>query len=42
MYMSFDLRLKVQNHDFMVIDRFLERLQMTFEDEMINYKTEEV
>lgn len=42
MYMSFDLKLKVQNHDFMVIDRFLERLQMTFEDDLINYKTQEI
>lgn len=42
MYMSFDLKLKVQNHDFMVIDRFVERLQVTFEDDLINYKTQEL
>ncbi len=42
MYMSFDLKLKVQNHDFMVIDRFIERIQMTFADDLINYKSEEL
>ncbi|MGB2111136.1 MAG: hypothetical protein ACPHY8_04720 [Patescibacteria group bacterium] len=40
--MSFDLKLKVQNHDFMVIDRFIDRIQMTFADDLINYKSEEL
>ena len=39
MYMSFDLMLKVPNHDYLIIDRFLERIQMSFEDDLINYNT---
>lgn len=39
MYMSFDLTLKVPNHDYLIIDRFLERIQITFEDDLINYST---
>lgn len=39
MYMSFDLTLKVPNHDYLIIDRFMERIQITFEDDLINYRT---
>ena len=39
MYMAFDLQLKVPNHDYLIIDRFIERIQMTFEDDLINYST---
>jgi (p)ppGpp synthase/HD superfamily hydrolase len=39
MYMSFDLSLKVPNHDYLIIDRFMGRIQMTFEDDLINYST---
>ena len=41
-FMSFDLRLKVPNHDYLVIDRFIERVQFAFEDDLINYRIEEV
>ncbi len=39
MYMSFDLKLKVPNHDYLIIDRFMGRIQMTFENDLINYRT---
>jgi hypothetical protein len=39
--MSFDLRLNVPNHDYLIIDRFIERMQFAFEDDLINYSIEE-
>jgi GTP diphosphokinase / guanosine-3',5'-bis(diphosphate) 3'-diphosphatase len=41
-FMSFDLRLNVPNHDYLVIDRFIERVQFAFEDDLINYRIEEI
>ncbi|MCP4522599.1 MAG: bifunctional (p)ppGpp synthetase/guanosine-3',5'-bis(diphosphate) 3'-pyrophosphohydrolase [Candidatus Gracilibacteria bacterium] len=41
LYIAFDLKINILNHDYLMIDRFIERLQISFNEDLITFKISE-